>query len=278
MTTYKRHPFSPGPVPVDLSSFFVGQPVVHEDFGLGEILHLEDGVASVLFDSGTRMIDLRARKLLPVENPDGFVFRSVRYRKRPDVDELEVVSRATKYVTEVDIPGILGLVSREFPVTRICEYAFAYIDNLRSVSIPPTLVDIAPDAFEGSMGIAQVRRVSSGAETATLVQDASGFWGVLANPAKKQAAIPRDYEQIRFYAARLTAKQKMPTYYFLVQQDGLWGVLNKMGREQAPCIYDTLDPNEVDGLFIGFSFRRGDATGKIDGKGEIINHDYYGLQ
>ncbi len=273
MTTYKRHPFSPGPVPVDLSSFFVGQPVVHEDFGLGEILQLEEGVASVLFDSGTRMIDLRARKLLPVEHPDGFVFRSVRYRKRPDVDELEVVSRATKFVTEVDIPGILALASREFPVTRICEHAFAYIDNLRSVSIPPTLVDIAPDAFEGSMGIAQVRRVSSGAETATLVQDASGFWGVLANPAKKQAAIPRDYEQIRFYAARLTAKQKMPTYYFLVQQGGLWGLLSKTGRVQVACIYDTLKPVETGGFFKGFAFCQGDSTGMIDGRGEIIKNE-----
>ena len=267
MTTYKRHPFSPGPVPGDLSSFFVGQPVVHEDFGLGEILQLEEGVASVLFDSGTRMIDLRARKLLPVEHPDGFVFRSLRYRKRPDADELEVVSRASKYVTEVDIPGILALASREYPVTRICEHAFAFMENLRSVSIPPTLVDIAPDAFEGSMGIAQVRRVSSGFEIATLVQDTGGFWGVLANPAKKQAAIPRDYEQILFYAARLTAKQKMPTYYFLVQQDGLWGLLNKTGRVQAPCEYDALEPKEANGLFIGFSFRRGNVTGMIDGKG-----------
>ena len=268
MTTLKRHPFSPGPVPGDLSSFFVGQPVVHEDFGLGEILQLEEGVASVLFDSGTRKIDLRARKLLPVNHPDGFVFRSVRYRKRADAEELEAVSRASKYVTEVDIPGILALASREYPVTRICEHAFAHMDNLRSVSIPPSLVEIAPDAFEGSTGIAQIRRVSSGFETATLVQDASGFWGVLANPAKKQAAIPREYEQIRFYAARLTANQKMPTYYFLVQQEGRWGLLNKMGREQAPCEYNALEPKEATGLFIGFSFRRGDATGMIDGKGE----------
>ena len=272
MTTLKRHPFSPGPVPEDLAGFRVGQPVVHEDFGLGEILQLDEGVASVVFDSGTRMIDLRARKLLPVDNPDGFIFRSVRYRKRPDADELEVVSRAGKYVTEVDIPGILALVSRAYPVTRIRERAFAYMENLRSVSIPPGLCDIAPDAFEGSLGITQVRRVSSGTETATLVQDSSGFWGVLANPAKKQSAIPREYEQIRFYAARLTAKQKMPTFYFLVRQDNLWGLLNKADRMQAPCIYDALEPSEAGGLFRGFAFRRGEVTGMIDGKGEEIKN------
>lgn len=273
MTTSNRHPFSPGPVPEDLADFFVGQPVVHEDFGLGEILQLEEGVARVIFDSGLRMIDLRARKLLPIDHPNGFVFRSIRYHKRPDADELEVVSRASKYVTKVDIPGMLALVSHEYPVTRIRERAFAYMENLRSVNIPPTLHDIAPDAFEGSRGIAQVNQVSSGAATATLVQDASGFWGVIANPAKKQSAIPREYEQIRFYAARLSAKQKMPTYYFLVQQGGLWGLLSKTGRVQVACIYDTLEPVETGGFFKGFAFCQGDSTGMIDGRGEIIKNE-----
>lgn len=270
MTDLKRHPFSPGPVPKNQPGFVMGQPVVHIRFGLGEIMHLEESVASVLFDSGSRKIDLRSGKLLPVNHPDGFVFRSVRYRKKPDAEELEVISRAGKYVTEVVIPECLVFVSRGYPVTRIGERAFAYMDNLRSVAIPPTLVDIASDAFEGSSGIAQIKRVTCGAENATLVQDATGLWGVLANPAKKQSAIPREYEQIRFYAARLSEKQKIPTYYFLVRRDGSWGFLNKAGRRQASCIYDALEPYESGGLFRGFAFRQGEKSGLLDGKGDMI--------
>jgi len=270
MTNLKRHPFSSGPVLENQPGLVVGRPVVHNRFGLGEILRLEECVASVLFDSGIRKIDLRSGKLLPFDHPDGFVFRSVRYRKKTDAEELEVISRAGRYVTEVDIPGFLTFATRGYPVTRIGERAFAYMDNLCSVVIPPALGDIAPDAFEGSPRIAQVKRVTCGTESATLVQDATGLWGVLANPSKKQSAIPRKYEQIRFYAARLSEKQKMPTYYFLVRQDRLWGFLNKAGRRQAPCIYDTLEPCESGDLFEGFAFHQGERSGLLDGKGDMI--------
>ena len=107
-------------------------------------------------------------------------------------------------------------------------------------------------------------------ENATLCLNGAGRWGVIGNPAKIQAEIPCEYEEIRFYAARLVARQKNPTFYFLVKIDGLWGILNKQGKQQAPCIYDELDPQEKEGYFEGFAFRRGAQAGLINGKGEQI--------
>ena len=112
--------------------------------------------------------------------------------------------------------------------------------------------------------------VRSHGENATLCLNGAGRWGVVGNPAKIQAEIPCEYEEIRFYAARLVARQKNPTFYFLVKIDGLWGILNKQGKQQAPCIYDELEPQEKDGYFEGFAFRRGTQTGLINGKGEQI--------
>lgn len=112
--------------------------------------------------------------------------------------------------------------------------------------------------------------VSSHGENATLCLNGAGRWGAIDNPEKIQSAIPCEYEQIRFYAARLVTRQKTPTYYFIVKKDGLWGVLNKLGKQQAPCAYDELDPHEKDGLFSGFAFRRGNQTGLINGKGELV--------
>ncbi len=112
--------------------------------------------------------------------------------------------------------------------------------------------------------------VRSHGENATLCLNGAGRWGVVGNPAKIQAEIPCEYEEIRFYAARLVARQKNPTFYFLVKKDGLWGILNKQGKQQAPCIYDELEPQEKDGYFEGFAFRRGTQTGLINGKGEQI--------
>ena len=93
---------------------------------------------------------------------------------------------------------------------------------------------------------------------------------MVGNPAKIQAEIPCEYEEIRFYAARLVAWQKNPTFYFLVRKEGFWGLLNKQGKQQAPCIYDELEPQEKEGYFEGFAFRRGTQTGLINGKGEQI--------
>jgi hypothetical protein len=92
--------------------------------------------------------------------------------------------------------------------------------------------------------------------------------GVLADPARKISAIPLEYDEITFCAARLVSRQRTPVYYFLVKKDGHWGLLNKTGRVQAPCIYDELAPALKNGLLQGFAFRRGDTKGIIDGKGQ----------
>ena len=113
-----------------------------------------------------------------------------------------------------------------------------------------------------------LRTETSHGETATLCMNKNGLWGALENPEKKQVAIPCEYQEIHFYAARLATRQKMPTYYFLIKQNGLWGLLNKQGRQQATCIYEELSPRETDGLFTGFFFRRSGQVGLIDGKGQ----------
>ena len=115
-----------------------------------------------------------------------------------------------------------------------------------------------------------IRKENSNGESAILCMDATGRWGAVANPDKKQEAIPCSYEGIHFYAAKLAVRQKNPTYYFLVKDSGKWGILNKQARQQAPCIYDELIPKEEDGLFVGFSFRKGGDRGMINGKGEVI--------
>lgn len=115
-----------------------------------------------------------------------------------------------------------------------------------------------------------IRKESSRGESATLCMADTGLWGAVSNPDKKQAAIPYAFEEIHFYAAKLVARQKNPVYYFLVKSEGKWGILNKQGNQQAPCIYDELAPREADGLFKGFAFRKGNNTGMINGKGEEI--------
>ena len=81
-------------------------------------------------------------------------------------------------------------------------------------------------------------------------------------------ALPCEYEEILFYSARLDEKQTNPIYYFLVKKDGLWGLINKHGRQQAPCIYQVLHPKENNGFWEGFAFRRGRVAGLMDGKGK----------
>lgn len=113
----------------------------------------------------------------------------------------------------------------------------------------------------------ETMEVVSNGEKAILVQDNRWLFGVQADPAMKVAAIPCEYEHITFYAGLMDPKQKIPTYYFLVKKEGLWGLLNKFGRQQAPCIYNELKPKETNGLSDGFAFRRGEVQGIIDGKG-----------
>ena len=110
--------------------------------------------------------------------------------------------------------------------------------------------------------------VQSHRDSVILLESAEGLWGVQAKPDRKVAAIPCEYEEIKFYAGKLVGKQKIPTYYFFVKKDGCWGLLNKLGRQQAPCIYDELYPKESrEGLLEGFAFRRNGLNGIIDGKG-----------
>ena len=106
--------------------------------------------------------------------------------------------------------------------------------------------------------------------TATLYMNEFGHWGVMPNPEMKQNAIPCEYDEICFYAARAVYKQKVPILYFIVKKDGLWGLLSKQGTQQASCIYDKLTPKEKDYYFIGFEYHQGLRTGMINGKGEEI--------
>ena len=110
--------------------------------------------------------------------------------------------------------------------------------------------------------------VQSHRDSVILLESADGLWGVQAKPDRKVEAIPCEYEEIKFYAGKLAGKQKVPTYYFIVKKNGCWGLLNKLGRQQAPCIYEELYPRESpDGLLEGFSFKRDGLKGVIDGKG-----------
>lgn len=133
--------------------------------------------------------------------------------------------------------------------------------------------DLRADALEPFDGLESFH-VECNGEAAILLQDKNWLFGVQENPDKKVAAIPCEYEQIIFYAGKLVENQKIPTYYFLVKKNGLWGLLNKLGRQQAPCIYDDLRPEENNGLLEGFSFTRKTLKGIINGKGiETIEKD-----
>lgn len=134
--------------------------------------------------------------------------------------------------------------------------------NLAAGTLEPYTPPAAPVALPKRI------EVHSGKEWAVLLVDAEGKIGVEGNPVKKVESISCEYEEIRFYPGKVVRKQQMPTYYFLVKKDGLWGLLNKTGRQQAPCIYDELRPLEKVGLLKGFTFRRGEVTGILNGKGE----------
>ena len=253
-----------------LSAFHVGQSVIHEKFGLGEITELCGFKATVRFGQDSRVLDICAGVLLPFDasGPFTLTVKELTFGRRPGVDELEVLSCSAKYVGEIDIPGSMTIDGREFRVTAIGESAFADRPGLHSVAIPPSVTVIAPNAFERSGNVAQIKTISSHGESATAYINSCGLWGIIANPAKKISAIPSLYDEINLYAGRLVEKQKTPILYFLVREKGLWGVLNKIGHQQAPCIYNELAPLESEGLFQGFAFKRDNVSGVIDGKGE----------
>ncbi len=128
-------------------------------------------------------------------------------------------------------------------------------------------IELRANTLEPYEGIESVEMESNGKKV-TLLQNRHWLWGVQADSIKKIESIPCEYEEICFYSAKLVEKQKNPIYYFLVKKDGYWGVLNRKGHQQAPCIYDELQPKENDGFWEGFAFRRGRVIGTIDGKGK----------
>ena len=251
-----------------ITEYYAGQWVNHGRFGLGVIEKLDGDRALVRFGQTGRLFDLGSGKLDPFDDSGRFSFEKegIRYRRITGLDELEVVAFASGK-DSAEIPRGFTINNREFSVSRIGTKAFAALPDLRSVSIPPSVTGIAPDAFACSDGIRQVRKVASNKETATLVVNSEGRWGALGNPAMKQDAIPLEYEEILFYAGKVSRNQKVPIYYFLVRKEGLWGLLNKFGRQQAPCVYDELRPCEEDGFLKGFAFRRNGQSGMVDGKG-----------
>lgn len=253
-----------------LSQFYNGRWVTHEDLGIGVVKNREGAKVTVVFKNAEKVIHLGSGTLAPFDTSGQFSFpyESLVFRKRPDAEELEVVSCSLKNAEQILIPDNISINNRNYPVCSIGKRAFAEMPNLGVVIIPPRVTEIAADAFEGCERLCRSRKVMSGKENATLISNYKGLWGVKANPVKKVEAVPCEYEEIRFHAGKIVRKQIIPTYYFLVKKNGKWGLLNKMGRQQAPCIYDELQPMMSAGLLKGFTFRRGEITGIINGIGE----------
>ena len=162
------------------------------------------------------------------------------------------------------IPVGRRVIHAQFGVGRVTEVQGDRVRVLFRTS--EKVFNIRSGVIEPYDGLEPVVAESNG-ESVALLQNEQWLWGVQADPERKMAAVPCEYEQIVFYAGKLVQKQKVPTYYFLVRKSGLWGLMNKIGRLQAPCRYNTLVPKETDGLLEGFSFRRGGVKGLIDGKG-----------
>ena len=258
-------------LPLDnLSKRYIGEWISVGHFGLGEIMEIDGYKAKVDFWPQKKEISLVADSVAPFEIEEGFSFirESIRYKKRMGARELEIVACTDKRAVEVTVPESIRINGDSYPVTSIGRKAFAGLTELHSLSIPSSVRDIAPDAFMMSDSIVQLEKQGIGPDRVTLLTSRDGKKGVLADPARKISAIPLEYDEITFCAARLVSRQRTPVYYFLVKKDGHWGLLNKTGRVQAPCIYDELVPALKNGLLQGFAFRRGDTKGIIDGKGQ----------
>ena len=251
-----------------LSCFFVDQWVVHEQYGAGQITELDGFRATIAYGNRSDEFDLYSRMWVPLDLSKDFWLGALLFKKRPESEELMVAACADKNAVKMVIPAAFRANEIDYPITEIGPKVFFGCRRLRSLSIPRSVSAIAPDAFVGCDNLADVQVVSMGRENVQLVRDDAGLWGVIANPLKKVSAIPCRYREIRFYAGKLVPEQKIPTYYFLVRENEHWGLLNKVGHQQAACIYDDLTPKEIGGLLQGFLFRRGDLTGIINGKGE----------
>ena len=256
----------------ELSSFQEGLWVLHAQFGTGVIVKRDDQCASVQFDAGVKRIFMNSDKLSPLDIHDVFCYNGFQYRKLPDMDELELVGVANPLVVKAVIPDHLHINWKDYPITAIGKMAFANRKRLTDVTIPFTVKEIAPSAFVGSDHISQIRNESCGRYDASFVMNELALWGILPNPERKVPFIPFRFEELHFYAGIMDERQKNPTFYFLVRQNGLWGIINKTGHQQAPCIYDFLTPKEDGGLCIGFEYRRGNQSGLIDAKGnDVVN-------
>lgn len=256
----------------ELSIYQEGFWVHHTYFGTGVIVSQEEQYVLVQFDAGVKKFFLNSDKLSPLNLNGVFCYKGLRYRKLPDLDELELVGADNPLAAKADIPALLHINGQDFPVTAIGKMAFANMKRLRDVFIPAGVVEIAPLAFAGSDYIRQIKNESCGRENASYVMNDLGLWGILPNLERKVPFILCQFEDIRFYAGYMVEKQRIPTFYFLVRQNGLWGIINKTGHQQAPCIYDALSPKEEGRLCIGFEYRKGGRTGLINAKGEeVIN-------
>ena len=254
----------------ELSSFQEGLWVLHAQFGTGVIVKREEQCALVHFDAGVKRIFLNSDKVSPLDINDAFFYQGLQYRRKPDADELELVGVANPSIAKAVIPNQLHINGKDYPVTAIGDMAFSNMKRLTDVAIPATVVEIAPLAFVGSDHIRQIRNESCGRENASFVMNELALWGILPNPERKVPFIPCQFEELHFYACFMDERQKNPTFYFLVRENDLWGIINKTGHQLVPCIYDALFPKEEGHLCIGFEYRQGNRCGLIDARGNEV--------
>lgn len=254
----------------ELSSFQEDLWVLHAQFGTGVIVKREEQCALVHFDAGVKRIFLNSDKVSPMDINDAFFYQGLQYRRKPDADELELVGVANPSIAKAVIPNHLHINGKDYPVTAIGDMAFSNMKRLTDVAIPATVVEIAPLAFVGSDHIRQIRNESCCRYDASFVMNERARWGILPNPERKVPFIPCQFEDIHFYACFMDERQKNSTFYFLVRENDLWGIINKTGHQLVPCIYDALFPKEEGHLCIGFEYRQGNRCGLIDARGNEV--------
>lgn len=249
--------------------------VFHKQFGAGLIIKKHPSRrlrVYIQFNDDVRLLYLDSDALSPLILEDDLEYLDIKYRKDPEKDELAVVGVSNQSIERIVIPQFLRIKEQDYAVTAIGDLAFANLKRLTDITIPETIKTISYNAFYGSDNLRQIKNEACGHESATIIMNESGRWGILANPARKVDAIPCQFEDIRFYAGFMVEKQRIPTFYFLVRQNDLWGIISKTGHQLVPCIYDALSPKEDGQLCIGFEYRKGGRTGLINAKGEeVIN-------
>ena len=254
----------------DYACYQEGFWVRHSRFGAGVILEREESCVSVQFESGIKRILLHSNKLIPLDINEAFNYGGLEFLKITGKDELEVVGAINPNVDKVVIPSHILINGQDFPVTVIRKLAFANMKRLTDVTIPVSVVTIDSLAFVGSDKIKQIRNESCGRYDASFVMNERARWGILPNPERKVPFIPCQFEDIHFYACFMDERQKNPTFYFLVRENDLWGIINKTGHQLVPCIYDALFPKEEGHLCIGFEYRQGNRCGLIDARGNEV--------